>query len=325
MKKKIKQITVTEKGAKERLDVFLTSEIKQSRSKIQKMIKEGQIKINGVASKKNGQLLDSQDIIEISELEEKKDNRKIPKNKQFYLKDIKIIADTKDYVVVEKPSGLLTHPTEANEDETLATFLQHKYPAIKKLPPDTDRPGIVHRLDRGASGILVVAKTKKMYEHLKKQFQNRTVEKKYIVLVHGKMAKKVGKINFKIDRGPDGKMVARPVMKNLTLKNVTGLQNGKDALTEFEVIKEYARFSLLNVKIHTGRTHQIRVHMQAFNHPVVGDMLYYNRKLNRKKDSKLGRIFLHATKLGFVDLEGKDQSFQIGLPKKLQSFLEELS
>ncbi|PIZ95560.1 MAG: hypothetical protein COX81_00645 [Candidatus Magasanikbacteria bacterium CG_4_10_14_0_2_um_filter_37_12] len=323
MKTNLKKITIKEKDANQRLDIFLAEKTKISRSQIQKMIKNRQIKINDLDVKKNGQLLNEKDVIKIAEAEKQKII--IKKEKSNKLAKVKIIAETDDYLVVEKPSGLLTHPTEAEEKDTLSTFLQKKYPAMKKLPPHKNRPGIVHRLDKDASGLLVVAKTTKMYNHLKKQFKERTVKKEYSVLVHGIMEKNNGEIDFPIDRGSDGKMVARPIMKETTLKNIKDTQNGKDAFTEFEVEKKYARYSLLNVKISTGRTNQIRVHMLAFNHPVVGDMLYYNKKLNRKKDQDLGRIFLHAKKLSFTDLNGKQQNFKIDLPAELQNFLDKLS
>lgn len=239
----------------------------------------------------------------------------------FLSEDYKIVNETADYVVIEKPAGVLVHPTEANETDTLAGFLTRKYLDIKNVGDNSKRPGIVHRLDKEASGLLVVARTQEMFEHLKKQFQDRTIDKEYLVLVYGKMGREQGVVDFAIDRGKDGKMVSRPKADLLKLKSMRSVQPGKEALTEFTVEKEYGRFSLLRVKIHTGRTHQIRVHMFAYNHPVVGDNLYFNRKLIKKNESKLNRLFLHAAKLCFTDLSGERVCFESTLPEELEEYL----
>ena len=163
-----------------------------------------------------------------------------------------------------------------------------------------------------------------MFEHLKAQFQARTVDKEYLVLVHGIMPVEVGTIDFAIDRGAGGRMVSRPKTDATSLRGVAHEQPGRKALTEFTVVKQFTRFALLRVKIHTGRTHQIRVHMLAYNHPVVGDDLYFNKKLNRKRDLELGRLFLHAARLCFDDVEGKRVCFESSLPEGLEKFLEGL-
>jgi len=217
----------------------------------------------------------------------------------------KIVQVEKDYIVVEKPAGVLTHPTQAMEKDTLINVLLKKYRGIKKVGDSPERPGIVHRLDKEASGLLVVARTQKMFEHLKQQFQDRTIEKEYIVLVYGKMFKEHGVIDFAIDRGKEGRMVSRPKTDLLSVDKVGSAQPGKEAITEYFLEKTIGRFSLLRVKIHTGRMHQIRAHMFAFNHPVVGDTLYLNRKLVKKNQPKLDRMFLHsfafsASKVFFV-------------------------
>ncbi len=238
--------------------------------------------------------------------------------------NIKIIVETKDYLVLEKPSGILVHPTQAGEGGTLVEQLLSKYPEIKKVGDSPERPGIVHRLDKEASGLLVVARTQKMFKHLKKQFQERTTEKEYLVLVYGQLDKEEGLIDFDIDRGKEGKMVSRPKTNVLKVKNVNKIQPGKEAITEFWVEKKFVRFTLLRVRIHTGRTHQIRVHMFAYNHPVVGDSLYCNKKLIKKSEQILGRLFLHSTKLCFDDLSGDRQCFESLLPKELQTYLNNL-
>jgi len=236
----------------------------------------------------------------------------------------KIVQVEKDYVVVEKPAGILVHPTQAGEKDTLIDFVLKKYKEIKKVGDSPERPGIAHRLDKEASGLLVIARTQKMFEHLKKQFQARTIEKEYLVLVYGKMSKEHGIIDFAIDRGGEGRMVSRPKTNAFSVATAGKVQPGKEAITEYFLEKTIGRFSLLRVKIHTGRTHQIRAHMFAFNHPVVGDTLYLNRKLVKKNQPKLDRLFLHSARLCFDDLAGEKKCFEGGLPEELKEYLQKL-
>lgn len=240
-----------------------------------------------------------------------------------YTMDIRIIAETNEYIILDKPAGLLVHPTGKGETNTLAQWITDKYQELVTVGEDPARPGMMHRLDKEASGTMVIAKTQTMYEHLKFQFQSRTIEKEYIVLVHGKIAADEGIIDFPIDRGTEGRMAARPKTR-LRLATADKMQEGKEAVTEFLTDRRFARFTLLRVKIHTGRTHQIRVHMLAYGHPVVGDTVYYNKKLNLKRDYVLGRLFLHAAKLCFVDIAGERVCYESPLPDALQNFLNDL-
>lgn len=318
------KIKITSEQAGQRLDVFLCEYLGITRSQVQKIVKQGIILLNGDSPKKSGEKLSLHDVISL--VPEKKMKKKVSSvkvEKKIKVK-VKIVADAPDYVVIDKPAGLLVHPTEANEQNTLVDFLLTQYPEIAKVGESTVRPGIVHRLDREASGLLTVAKTQKMFLHLKKQFKNREVEKEYFVLVYGHFADKHGYIDFEIDRGRDGRMVARPKTDKLKLKNVDKIQPGKESLTEYWVEKEISRFSLLRVRIHTGRMHQIRVHMFAMNHPVVGDTLYFNPKLIKKNDVKLERLFLHSYRLSFLDLKKEKVEFEIKLPKELETYLETL-
>lgn len=312
---------VAEESRHERLDVFLAEQSGISRSQIQKMITLGQVTLDGNAPKKAGERLTSVKNVEICDLSDKaedseKNNKKLPK--------LEILAETKDYLVVSKQAGILVHPTQAEETDTLSNALVAKYPEIKKIGESEVRPGIVHRLDKDASGLLVVARTQKSFASLKKQFQERQVDKIYSVLVYGVVAKDHDSINFEIDRGDDGRMVARPNIDKLKLRNVSKIQDGKESLSEYWVEKRYKRFTLLKVKIHTGRTHQIRVHMFAIGHPVVGDRLYVNKKLIKKSDQELSRLFLHAKHLEFTDLSGERVSFDKNIPAELKNYLKNL-
>lgn len=307
------KIIVPKTDADQRLDVFLAKKLKITRSQVQKMIEMEQVFVNNKLPKKPGDNLRADAVIEIKKgkitaaASEKKSEDKI----KF---DVKIVAETPDYVVVEKPIGMLVHPTMAGETNTLANFIVKKYPAVKKVGDDPMRPGIVHRLDKEASGLMVIAKTQKMFNHLKDQFKNRTITKEYIALAHGQMPRDWDEINFPISRSETSdRMAAIPVAE---------AERGKEAKTEFLVEKNFVNFSLLRVKIHTGRMHQIRVHLLAYNHPLVGDPLYFQKKQKRVWDERLGRLFLHSTKLGFVDLAGETQEFLSPLPKELDEFLK---
>ena len=300
-----------------RLDVFLAEKLKISRSQTQKMIEGQQILVNDKPAKKSGEWLKSGDEITISpKIEEPKLTVKEEKIKQEKFA-VNVVSETPDYLVVEKPNGLLTHPTDKNEDYALSSILTKKYPGLKKVGDDPKRPGIVHRLDKEASGLLVVARNQETFEHLKNQFKNRTVEKEYIVLVHGVVAKDWDEIKFPIERSRTlERMSALPA----TIRGVANLA-GKEAFTEFDVEKRFINFTLLRVKIHTGRMHQIRAHLLAYDHPVVADPIYFQKRQKDKWDKVCGRLFLHCTRLAFVDRDGVRQEFTSPLPKKLADFL----
>ncbi len=309
---------VDDNFAGSRLDVFLSEELGKTRSQIKRLVEAGLVLLNNKKPKKAGDKLKSGDEIEILEIEEEiKSDTKIP--------HIKVLAEEKNYLVIEKPTDLLVHPTEAEEKNTLKDWLIETFPEINGVGEHKDRPGIVHRLDKDVSGVMVVAKNQTMFENLKEQFKSRSIDKIYTVLVHGVVEKDHGLIDFAIERGTDGRMAARPHVDTTKLKNVGKEQTGKEALTEFWVEKRFSRFTLLKIKIHTGRTHQIRVHMLAYGHPIVGDKLYLNKKLNLKRDIDLGRIFLHSTQLSFADINNEEVTFESKLPSKLQKFLTELN
>jgi 23S rRNA pseudouridine1911/1915/1917 synthase len=304
-----------------RLDIYLAGELQISRAKVQKMIENDQVFVNEKLPRKAGDSLKYGDLIEIRDALIKEVAPEVQVEEVDYFPLIQIIKETDDYLVINKPAGLLVHPTEANETHTLAAWLVEKYPSIKKVGEDPVRPGIVHRLDREASGLLVVAKTQKMFKHLKAQFKNSEVVKEYNVLVHEVVEKDFGEIDFLIDRGPDGRMVSRPKIDDLSLKYVDKIQPGKLARTEFTVEKRFINYTLLKVRIHTGRTHQIRVHMFAYGYPVVGDNLYYNKRF-RKYTRGLDRLFLNAYHLQFTDLKKNSIDTEIGMPQQLQNFLK---
>lgn len=227
------------------------------------------------------------------------------------MEEPKIIYEDENVLVVNKPAGLEVASEKNKEELTLVDWLIKKYPAMAKVGPDPSRPGIVHRLDKNASGLLLVAKTEAAFEHLIKQFKERTIKKEYAVLVHGEVTKEEGMIEFPIARANSGRFAALPL----------GSEAGRLAITEYEVVKRFKNFTLLRARIKTGRTHQIRVHLFALGYPVVGDKLYRPKKI---KEPLMPRLFLHASKIGFRDLNGEWREFESDLPEDLKNFLEKI-
>lgn len=229
-----------------------------------------------------------------------------------------IIERTDDYVVLNKPAGLLVHPADSSPDEkTLVHWLTATFPKIKTVGDEPElRPGIVHRLDREASGVMVVALTQRMFDFLKEQFQARTMEKEYLVLVHGKVLREFGEINLPISRMTRGGRMAA---------HSSNYEDASEARTEYFVEKRFSTTTLLRVHIHTGRTHQIRVHMFSLQHPVVGDTLYPLKKFGKTKMGKAfpipPRLCLHATRLAFTDLSGARKEYVAPLPADFAHYL----
>lgn len=228
---------------------------------------------------------------------------------------LEIIFKNPDFLIVNKPAGIPVHPIKSLEEKTLINLILPFYPEIKNIGDSKTiklRPGIVHRLDEDVSGLMIIARTQKMFDHLKKEFAERRVKKEYLALVHGQL-----KENKKIITLPLIKIKG----KTIPAKSVP-IEKIKESWTEYEVLKKFKNFSLVKVKTKTGRTHQIRVHFKSIGHPIVGDEKY---KIKRQKVIPLKRIFLHAFKLGFYDLKGYWQEFQIDLPEELQNFLQKIN
>ena len=283
-----------------RLDVFLTETFSEkSRSFWQKEIKKGAVLVNNEKSSVH-RFLKENDEVSI-----KQERKKIIKQKTL---KYKLIFECPDYLIVEKPAGVLTHTN--GKELGLADQLVKDFPEIKKVGEE-DRRGIVHRLDRDASGLLVVSRTKKSFEHIKKQFEQREVKKIYLALVYGAMPRDEGDLDFAIGHGEE-KMAARPVGGE-----------GREASTHFEVIKRFKNYTYINVRIFTGRTHQIRAHMLAYGHPIVGDKIYQSHK-QKIKEPSCGRLFLHSHILGFKNLAGESVEYKSELPKELNDCLKNL-
>jgi 23S rRNA pseudouridine1911/1915/1917 synthase len=215
---------------------------------------------------------------------------------------LEIIDETPDWIVINKPSGLLVHPdSETSEEVTLVDALVTFDPAIAKIGEDPVRPGIMHRLDKEASGIMVIARTQEAFENLKQQFAEHKIEKRYLALVYGEVAEDEGDLKFRIARSKTKqRMAARPEHESA----------GKAAWTHYKTLKRFTNASLLELDIFSGRTHQIRAHLLAFNHPIMGDPLY-NRK-SEDRNVKTSRLMLQSVHLSFKDPRtGETKSYDL--------------
>jgi 23S rRNA pseudouridine1911/1915/1917 synthase len=294
----------------ERLDKILTQQTRQSRSQIQKMIKNGFVSINNRVVTQPHFFVSASDSIK-TESDSKLKNEEIKKD----IPRLKIFYEDNDVIAFEKPAGIIVHEA-ANKNETTVVDALIKYcPTIKKAGDDSRRPGIVHRLDKLASGVMVAAKNQKTFEFLKKQFAEKKIKKEYLVLVYGTPGKNSGTISFKLARSKNkGRIVARPTLSD----------DGKEAITHFEVLQKFKTVTLLRVIIETGRTHQIRAHFRAINLPVVGDPIYKKNYMKNIKPLPLPRLFLHAHQLTIPLPNGGLKTFVSPLPQELEKILETL-
>ncbi|PLX24667.1 hypothetical protein C0580_04455 [Candidatus Parcubacteria bacterium] len=291
---------------KERLDKYLISQMPDiTRSQIKKIILNGQITVNDQESTVH-RWLKSGDKIQYNPQKVKKDTE--------FVAEPKIIDQNEEFLVLEKPHALLVHPTDKGEINTLADWVMQKFPQAKKIGDDPNRPAIVHRLDKEVSGLIVIPLTQDSFDNLKKQFQDRTIQKEYTALVHGQMINSSGEINTPIERDK----------KTGLMKVQNAKQGGKVALTVYEVIKKFINYTLLKVQIKTGRMHQIRAHLYSIGHSIVGDRLYQTKDLRKKKKVLPQRIFLHSHFLKFKDLEGNWREYHSKLPSELENFLNNI-
>ena len=307
-----------------RLDAFLAEKIENwSRSRLQKLITDGDCLVNEKPSKSSYKLQESDEIeVELTELAAV----------EFAPENIAldIIFEDEYLAVINKQAGMVVHPGAGVPSGTLANAIAFHFKfqmpdsksaesGIRNLESEvTSRVGIVHRLDKLTSGLIVVAKTEEIHEALSEQFREREVFKSYIALVHGEMVQNTGEVNAPIAREKHNrtKMAVRA--------------HGRNALSLWKVRKRFEKFTMLNVEIKTGRTHQIRVHLTSINHPIVGDETYnsgrdktvHDLKI-RKAIAELNRFFLHAERLSFTHPVSKEKlDFTAHLPEELTNFLE---
>ena len=295
-----------------RLDAFLASRIEGwSRARLQRLIESEDVLVNGKLSKPSYKLREHDDV-EVELI--------APAATSFAPEAIAIdvVYEDETLVVVNKPAGLVVHPAAGIHSGTLANALAYHF---QQLPNAGGvRPGIVHRLDRDTSGLLVVAKTDAALENLSDQFRARTVFKSYVALVHGRVATDAGRIDQPLARDPSNRT------------RMAVVRGGRSALSVYRVNRRFNRFTLLDVELKTGRTHQIRVHLAWLKHPVVADEVYGGGRDNTIQNAKLrahvrnlGRHFLHAEKLAFTHPQtGERVQFHSPLPPELSSLLSEI-
>lgn len=269
---------VSNKAAGQRLDQFLRRELPEhSRAFLQKLIEQGHILVNGRAPKASYKVRAGDEVtLEIPP----------PRPLETRAEDIPldVLFEDDDLIVVNKPAGLVVHPAAGNYEHTLVNALLHHCRGRLAGIGGVERPGIVHRLDKGTSGCIVVAKTDVAHQALIAQFKSRAVKKIYRAICWGEFERPSGRIETVIGRsGRDRKKMSARVAR------------GRPAVTDYRVLKQFAEFASVELHIHTGRTHQIRVHMAHIGHPVVGDATY-----GRKSEIPVARPLLHAYKLGFT-------------------------
>jgi 23S rRNA pseudouridine1911/1915/1917 synthase len=308
----MKNIIITRENCGERIDKFIVHEFfSHTRGYIIRNIKNGTILLNGKLTKPS-HILKENDIIEIGT--NFKRERLLP-NPEVLLD---IIYQDPNIIVINKQAGIQVHPSATEKEFTLANGLLAKFPEIKNVHDDSPgaefRPGIVHRLDKETSGVMVVARNPETFATLKIIFQNRKAEKKYIALVQGKMKEKKGLIVKPIARASTYKKQIIATSKTKT--------KIRPAVTKYKVIATYGNYSLLEVFPKTGRMHQIRIHLAAIGHPVVGDKIYCPRHL-KQSALKTDRHFLHAQQIVFR-LFGQKFSFSAPLPEDFSRFLENI-
>ncbi len=287
-----------------RLDRYLAAQLPDhSRSEVQRWIKEGLARVNERLAKAS-QSLEPGDVVTLIIPEPP------PTELQPEAIPLTILYEDEDVIAIDKPAGMVVHPAAGHAAGTLVNAILYHFPDIEGVG-EGGRPGIVHRLDKDTSGIILVAKNPRAHRYLQAQFKARTVEKTYLALVHGHVSPKEGLIDAPIGRHP----------RHRQRMAVTPADKGREAQTEYKVLAFYGPTTLVEAHPLTGRTHQIRVHFASIGHPVVGDPLY-----GRKDAYGLGRHFLHAHRLRFrrpsdeaiIELESP-------LPPELAALLKRLS
>ncbi|MCK9409023.1 MAG: RluA family pseudouridine synthase [Bacteriovoracaceae bacterium] len=319
------EIRIPPGQTKERLDIYLTNRTENAtRNKVQEAIKNGEVRVNGKLVKPSYVVL-PEDLIEVNL------SRPDPPEVKAEAIPLEIVYEDEYLLVVNKPAGMVTHPAYKNYSGTLVNALMHhseqlsQFHAVEDDEFDIVRPGIVHRLDKDTSGLLVVAKDETTHQKLAKQFAAKTSEREYQAIVWGKFKQQHGTIDAPLGRSKSNR------------KKVAVTPDGKHAITDYEVIEQFEYLTLIRLHLRTGRTHQIRVHCAHIHHPVFGDVTYGGREIvvggiegKKKAEVKnllelMPRQALHAKKLGFVHPSFKElMRFECDLPADMQTILLQL-
>lgn len=292
---------VDDSGRGQRLDHFLQGKLPEfSRSRLQEWVKAGRVRVDGGAAKAS-LVLKGGERIGVEPME------RPPLRAEAEELPLAVLYEDEDVVVVNKAAGVVVHAGAGQHSGTLVNALLYHFGQLSTAGGD-ERPGIVHRLDKETSGVLVVARTDAAHRALSEQFASREVEKIYLAVVQGLPAAGSGRVEKPITRDPvhRTKMTCR-------------LETGRHALTDWKVLERFRRHALLEVKIGTGRTHQIRVHLSSLGHPILGDRLYGARATELLPE----RFFLHAARLGFQrPSTGERVTVEAPLPPELEAIIE---
>lgn len=310
----MEKIFVEQKNDGQRIDKFLAKEFfLYSRGEIIRRIKSGEILVNGKTVKPS-YILELEDEISLEDLSAGPE--KLQANDEI---DLDVIFENEDIIVLNKKPGIQVHPSAAEKKKTLANGLIAKYPEIIDVHDESIdgvfRPGIVHRLDKDTSGVIVVARNMKSFVELKNLFKSREVRKTYKAIAEGIFSEKSGIIDKPVARaaGNNKQVVAR---KNTKTKI-------REAITEFRVIGEFGGFSLVEVSPRTGRMHQIRVHLASIGHPIVGEKLYVDKQKN-ERSTDVKRQLLHAESIEF-ELFGEHHLFSVKMPQDFEDFRSKIA
>jgi 23S rRNA pseudouridine1911/1915/1917 synthase len=310
----VKTLVASAQDVGERVDRFLAAQLPEmSRTRIQELVERGRVTINGAAAKRSHRMGEGDSVVIELPVPE-------PSAAQPEAIPLEILYSDADLAVVNKPAGMIVHPGAGAKSGTLVNALLHEFGARGELSSIGGelRPGIVHRLDRETSGALLVARNDLAHRTLAEQFSSHRIEKTYLALVHG---------NLKQDSGRVELPVARDLHRRIRM--TTKRREGRAARTDWRVRLRIPGFTLAEADLHTGRTHQIRVHFSALGHPVVGDTLYgapRAPKIGEKTAPALGRNFLHAARIKFQHpATGKEIEVYAPLPNELAEYLRELA
>lgn len=295
-------LKINEENVNIRLDKYLKDNLEGlSRVYIQSLIDDGYVLVNGKESKSSYKTcLNDEIVVSFKETEDLNvEPQDIPLN---------IVYEDKDVIVINKERGMVVHPAPGNYKDTLVNALLYHCKDLSSIN-GVKRPGIVHRLDKDTSGLIMVAKNDVAHNYLAEQLKDKTASRVYIALVHGNVHVKKGVINAPIARDPKSRV------------KMAVVKDGKEAVTEFNVLKYYRDFTLVECRLKTGRTHQIRVHMSYIGYPLVGDPLYGPKKL-RYGDKQ----YLHAKELSFIHPSSKERvTFATELPEYYTEFLNKIN
>jgi len=289
----------------ERLDKYLVGQLPEfSRSRIQGLISDGHVDVNGLPAKKTGQSLERGSKVTV----------RIPPTAptNIVAEDIPldIIFENDDLIIVNKPAGMVVHPAAGHASGTLVNAVLGYDPDIEGIGGE-ERPGVVHRLDKDTSGLILLAKNERAHRWLQEQFRLRKVNKTYLALVDGKPPTPSGRVEAHIGRD----------LRNRKRMAIVSERYGREAISEYTTVEEFDKHTLLEFHPHTGRTHQIRLHCLFLNCPIAGDEIYGKNK----STIKIGRHFLHAHRLSIILPNGNEpRTFEAALPEELENILDKL-